>query len=200
MIIPVLPRDVATAVTVLLLGCVALVETACVPVVVTGAIAGTAMVATDRRTTGTQLDDEVIEDKNVVALKERFKGGDFHINVTSYNGIVLLTGEVPTESARADVEQVVRATPKVRAVQNELVVGPATNLESRSNDTLITSKVKARFVEANKFQINVVKVVTEHGAVYLLGVVRHDEADAATEIARTTSGVQRVVKVFEYID
>jgi osmotically-inducible protein OsmY len=84
-------------------------------------------------------------------------------------------------------------------VQNELVVGPVTDLGSRSNDSLITSKVKARFVEAAKFQINHVKVVTEHGTVYLMGIVRHDEGDAAVEIARTTSGAQRVVKVFEYV-
>ena len=170
----------------------------CVPLMVAGGVAAGAAVATDRRTTGTQLDDEVIEDKNVLALQERFKG-DFHINVTSYNGIVLLTGEVPAESAKADVEQIVRSTPKVRAVQNELTVGPVTDLGSRSNDTLITSKVKARFVEANKFQINHVKVVTERGVVYLMGVVRRDEGDGAGEIASTTSGAQRVVKVFEYI-
>ncbi len=88
---------------------------------------------------------------------------------------------------------------KVRAVQNELVTGPVTDLGSRSNDTLITSKVKARFVEANRFQINHVKVVTERGVVYLMGVVRRSEGDAAADIASTTSGVQRVVKVFEYI-
>jgi osmotically-inducible protein OsmY len=181
-----------------LLAAVALSQTACVPLLVGGAVAGGAAVATDRRTTGTQLDDEVIEDKNALAINERFKG-DFHVNVTSYNGIVLLTGEVPANAAKADIEQMVRATPKVRAVQNELVVGPVTDLASRSNDTLITSKVKARFVEAAKFQINHVKVVTEHGVVYLMGVVRRDEGDAAAELARTTSGVQRVVKVFEYI-
>jgi osmotically-inducible protein OsmY len=169
----------------------------CVPLVVAGGVAATASVATDRRTTGTQLDDEVIEDKTVLALNERFKG-DFHINVTSYNGIVLLTGEVPAEAAKADVEQLVRSTPKVRAVQNELLVGPVTDLGSRSNDTLITSKVKARFVEANKFQINHVKVVTERGIVYLMGVVTHAEGDAAAQIASTTEGVRRVVKVFEY--
>lgn len=181
-----------------LLAAVALSQNVWVPLAVTGAVAGTAVVATDRRTTGSQLDDEVIEDKNALALDERFKG-DFHINVASYNGVVLLTGEVPAESAKAEVEQVVHSTPKVRAVQNELVVGPVTDLGSRSNDTLITSKVKARFVEAEKFQINHVKVVTEHGTVYLMGVVRRDEGDAAAEIARTTSGVQRVVKVVEYI-
>jgi osmotically-inducible protein OsmY len=163
-------------------------------------VVGTATVATDRRTTGAQLDDEVIEDKNVLAINERFRGGDYHINVTSYNGVVLLTGEVPTESAKTDVERMIRSTPKVRAVQDELAVSPVSSLEQRSNDALITSKVKARFVEANKFQINVVKVVTERGVVYLMGVVRHDEADAATELARTTAGAQRVVRVFEYID
>jgi osmotically-inducible protein OsmY len=157
----------------------------CVPVMIAGGVAAGAVVATDRRTTGAQVDDEVIEDKTVLTLHQRFKG-DFHVNVTSYNGIVLLTGEVPAEPAKADVEQIVRSTPKVRAVQDELVVGPVTDLSSRSNDTV------------NKFQITHVKVVTERGVVYLMGIVRRDEGDAAGEIASTTSGVQRVVKVFEY--
>jgi osmotically-inducible protein OsmY len=170
----------------------------CVPLVIGAGVAATASVATDRRTTGTQLDDEVIEDRAVLEVHQRFKG-DFHVNVTSYNGIVLLTGEVPAESAKADVENLVRSNPKVRAVQDELTVGPVTDLGSRSNDTLITSKVKARFVEANKFQINHVKVVTERGVVYVMGIVTRDESAAAGEIASTTSGVQRVVKVFEYI-
>jgi osmotically-inducible protein OsmY len=169
----------------------------CLPLVA-GAAGGTVLVATDRRTTGTQLDDEISEDKIVVTIHERFKG-DFHVNVTSYNGIVLLTGEVPAEAAKADIGEIARTTPKVRSVQNELTVGPVTDMGSRSNDTLITSKVKARFVEANRFQINHVKVVTERGVVYLLGLVRRDEGDAAAEIARTTNGAQRVVKVFEYV-
>jgi osmotically-inducible protein OsmY len=170
----------------------------CVPIVIGAAVGGTAMVATDRRTTGTQVDDELIEDKIALNIRERFKG-DFHVNVTSYSGIVLLTGEVPAETAKADIAELARTTPKVRAVQNELVVGAVTDLGSRSNDTLITSKVKTRFVEANKFQINHVKVVTERSVVYLMGVVRRDEGDAAAEIASTTSGAQRVVKVFEYV-
>jgi len=170
----------------------------CVPLVVGAAAGGTVMVATDRRTTGSQVDDELIEDKTAATINERFKG-DFHVNVTSYNGIVLLTGEVPAEGAKEDVANIARSTPKVRSVQNELAVGPVTDMSSRSNDTLITSKVKARFVEANKFQINHVKVVTERGVVYLMGVVRRDEGDAAANIASTTAGVQRVVKVFEYI-
>ena len=170
----------------------------CAPLVVGAAVGGTALVATDPRTTGTQVDDEVIEDKISYTLHERFKG-DFHVNVTSYNGVVLLTGEVPAEQARADISEIARTTPKVRAVQNELAIGPVTDMNSRSNDTLITSKVKTRFVEANKFQINHVKVVTERGTVYLMGLLPRSEADAAAGIASTTSGVQRVVKVFEYL-
>ena len=170
----------------------------CIPLVIAGGVAAGAAVATDRRTTGAQVDDEVIEDKTSFNVHERFKG-EFHVNVTRYNGIVLLTGEVPAEAARADIAELVRTTPKVRAIQNELTIGPVTDLGSRSNDTLITSKVKARFVEANRFQINHVKVVTERGVVYLMGVVRRGEGDAASDIASTTSGVQRVVKVFEYI-
>jgi osmotically-inducible protein OsmY len=187
------------AATLVLLSCVTLLSSACVPLLIGGAVVGTAAVATDRRSAGAQVDDEVIETKSALAITERFKGNEYHINVTSFNGIVLITGEVPSTTAKADVEQVVRVNPKVRAVQNELVVGPATDIGSRSNDTLITSKVKTRFVEANKFQINYVKVVTENGVVYLMGIVRREEGDSAAEIARTTSGVQRVVKVFEYI-
>jgi osmotically-inducible protein OsmY len=169
----------------------------CIPLALT-AVGGTALVATDRRTTGTQVDDEIIEDKISATVTQRFKG-DFHVNATSYSGIVLLTGEVPAEAAKTDIGEIARTTPKARSVQNELVVGPVTDLGSRTNDTLITSKVKTRFVEANKFQINHVKVVTERGVVYLMGLVRREEGDAAAAIASTTSGVQRVVKVFEYI-
>jgi osmotically-inducible protein OsmY len=192
-------RIARAATTLELMSAVVLSQSACVPLLVGGAIAGGAAVATDRRSAGAQLDDEVIEDKSSIAIHERFKG-DFHVNVTSFNGIVLLTGEVPAETSKTEIGQMLRTTPKVRAVQNELVVGPVTDLQSRSNDTLITSKVKARFVEAAKFQINYVKVVTEHGVVYLMGIVRREEGDAAAEIARTTNGVQRVVKVFEYIN
>jgi len=192
------PRMRAAA-TAPLVAVVALGLTACVPLLIGGAVVGTAAVATDRRSAGAQLDDEVIEDNTSLAITEKYKS-DYHVNVTSFNGIVLLTGEVPSESAKAELERMVRANPKVRGVQNELAVGPVTDIQVRSNDTLITSKVKARFVEAGKFQINYVKVVTENSNVYLMGMVKRDEADAAVEIARTTSGVQRVVKVFEYIN
>jgi osmotically-inducible protein OsmY len=177
----------------------ALTLSGCIPLAITGVVA-TAQVATDRRTTGAQLDDELIEDKTAAQVLERFKGNDVHVNVTSYNGNVLLTGEVPFESVKTEIGDIARRMPKVRSVQNDLLVGAATGLGSRSNDTLITSKVKARFVESNQFQINHVKVVTERGIVYLLGIVRPAEGNAAAEIARTTSGVQRVVKVFEYIN
>ena len=170
----------------------------CIPLVIGGAVV-TAQVATDRRPTGAQLDDEFIEDKAIAQISDRLKS-DIHVNVTSYNGIALLTGEAPTEASKNEVAQVVRSMPKVRIVQNELVVGPTSSFSARTNDTVTTSKVKSRFVEAyNKFQINHVKVVTERSVVYLMGIVRHDEGDAAAEIARTTSGVERVVKVFEYI-
>ena len=152
----------------------------CIPLAITGVVA-TAQIATDRRTTGAQLDDEFIEDKAIAQISDRLKS-DVHVGDPD------------------EVAQVVRSMPKVRIVQNELVVGPTTSLSARTNDTFITSKVKSRFVEAtNKFQINHVKVVTERSVVYLMGIVRHDEGDAAAEIARTTSGVERVVKVFEYI-
>jgi osmotically-inducible protein OsmY len=169
----------------------------CIPLAITG-VAATAQIATDRRTTGAQLDDELIEDKAIAQIADRLKS-DMHVNVTSYNGIALLTGEVATEASKNEVGQIVRSMPKVRIVQNELVVAPTSSLSARTNDTLITSKVKARFVEAHNFQINHVKVVTERSVVYLMGIVRRDEGDAAAQTARTTSGVERVVKVFEYI-
>ena len=120
--------------------------------------------------------------------------------MTSFNGIVLLTGEVPTPDLVASIEQIARTTPKVRRVDNELAVAPVSSIGTRTNDSYITSKVKARFVEANKFAPNHVKVVTERQIVYLMGLVTHAEADTAAQLAATTSGVTRVVKVFEYID
>lgn len=168
----------------------------CIPLAITAIGAG-AMVATDRRTTGTQLDDEVIETKIATDIRERYKG-EVHAISTSYNGIVLLTGQVPTAEMKAQIAELARATPKVRAVQDEMTVGPVADLTTRTNDSLITSKVKARFVEASRFQVNHVKVVTERNVVYLMGVVRQSEADDAVNIARTTGGVQRVVKLFEY--
>ena len=171
----------------------------CAPILVAGAVGGAALVATDRRSTGAQVDDEAIELKISNNVGTGF-GDRVHVNVTSFNGIVLLTGEVPTPDLVASIEQIARTTPKVRRVVDELAVIPVTDLNSRTNDTYITSKVKARFVEANKFAPNHVKVVTERQIVYLMGLVTHAEADTAAQLAATTSGVTRVVKVFEYID
>jgi osmotically-inducible protein OsmY len=171
----------------------------CVPLLVAGAVGGTALVATDRRSVGAQADDEAIELKIGNNIGTGY-GDRVHVNVTSYNGIVLLTGEVPTPELVTTITQIARTTAKVRTVHNELTVGPVSSVGSRTNDSYITSKVKARFVEANKFAPNHVKVVTERQVVYLMGLVRHSEADAAAQIAATTSGVVRVVKLFEYID
>jgi len=187
-----LPRIIFGALFAMLLAASASLLNGCLPLVV-GGVAATAVVATDRRSTGTQLDDEFIEDKTAATVLERY-GRSVHVNVTSYNGIVL-----PNESTKEGIADIVRGWSKTRTLHNDLVVGPLTDLSARSNDTFITSKVKARFVEANRFQINHVKVVTERSVVYLMGIVRRDEGDAAADIARTTRGVQRVVKLFDYI-
>lgn len=173
--------------------------TGCVPLLVAGAVGGTALVATDRRSVGAQADDEAIELKIGNNIGTGY-GDRVHVNVTSYNGILLLSGEVPTPELVTTITQIARTTAKVRSVHNELTVGPVSSIGSRTNDSYITSKVKARFVEANKFAPNHVKVVTERQVVYLMGLVRHDEADTAAQIAATTSGVIRVVKLFEYIN
>jgi len=169
----------------------------CVPVLIAGAAGGAAMVATDRRSAGAQVDDESIELKIATQASSQF-GERIHLNVTSYNGIVLLTGEVPDQAALASVGSLAKNTEKVRSVHNEMVVGPNSDFSARSNDTYITSKVKTRMLEANKFPPNVVKVVTERSVVYLMGIVSKEEGDAAAEIAATTAGVARVVKFFQY--
>lgn len=169
--------------------------TACAPVIVAGA-AGAALVATDRRSAGAQLDDTTIETKIVTTVAGRY-GDAVHFNVTSYNGIVLLTGEVPDAAVRSDIYALARGTERVRAVHDELVIGPPTDLSARTNDSYITSKVKSRFLESDKFSATQVKVVTERSVVYLMGIVSKSEADAAAQIASTTSGVARVVKLFE---
>lgn len=169
----------------------------CVPVVVAGAAGGAALVATDRRTAGAQVDDESIELKITNEANTIF-GEKAHINVTSYNGMVLLTGEVPDSAAVTRMGAVAKATEKVKSVQNELVVAPPTDLSQRTNDTYITSNVKSRLIQANRFPPNAVKVVTECGVVYLMGIVNRPEGDIAGETAATTAGVIKVVKVFEY--
>jgi osmotically-inducible protein OsmY len=153
--------------------------------------------AQDRRTTGTQVEDEGIELRTANRIGERF-GGKVHINVTSFNRNVLLTGEATDERTRAEIERIAREVPNVRGVTNEIQVAGISSLGARSNDSFLTSKVKARFLDANKFSPIHVKVVTEAGVVYLLGIVTENEAADAVDIARTTGGVRKVVKVFEY--
>jgi osmotically-inducible protein OsmY len=182
-----------------LLSCGSILLSGCVPLVIAGAAGGAALVVADRRSVGAQTDDEAIELKMANNIGAGY-GDRVHVNVTSYNGIVLLTGEVPTPELKRSIEDIAKSTAKVRTVHDELAVGPVSSIGSRTNDSYITSKVKARFVEANKFAPNHVKVVTERQVVYLMGLVRHAEADAAAQIAATTSGVVRVVKLFEYID
>ncbi|MGA8049668.1 MAG: BON domain-containing protein [Burkholderiales bacterium] len=168
----------------------------CVGAVAVGA--GAAVVsAQDRRTTGTQVDDEGIELRASNQIGDRY-GDKVHVNVTSYNRSVLLTGEVPDQAVKDGIEKIVLAVPNVHSVTNELQIAGLSSMPARTNDSYITSKVKTRFLDAGRFNPVHVKVVTEAGAVYLLGIVTEKEAADAVEIARTTGGVLKVVKVFEY--
>ncbi|MBW7859800.1 MAG: BON domain-containing protein [Rhodocyclaceae bacterium] len=169
----------------------------CFPLVAGGA-AGAAIMIADRRTSGAFVEDEGIEWRTRNRLNERF-GSSVNISVTSYNRNVLLTGQVPDEATRAEAGRIATAVDNVNGIINELEIAGISSLTARSNDTLVTSRVKARFVDAQTFGAHHVKVVTENGTVFLLGIVTRREADAATEVARTTAGVQKVVRVFEYI-
>ena len=170
----------------------------CAPLIVGGAVAGGAMVAVDRRQPDIMATDERIEIQASDRISDKLKDQG-HVNVTSYNRQVLLTGEATTEAFKQEAERIAQGVSEVRGVVNELQVAPPTSLGARSNDAYITSVVKSRMVSANKFNTIHVKVVTEASVVYLMGMVTRKEADDATEIARTTSGVKRVVRVFEYI-
>lgn len=170
----------------------------CAPVVLGGAAATGVVVAEDRRTVGTITEDQGIELRAASRINDNLRTA--HVNVTSYNRMVLLTGEVPDAAAKANAERIARGVDNVRGVHNELQIAGNSALSARANDTYLTSKVKARFVDAQKFSPVHVKVVTENNVVYLLGLVKRQEANDATEIARTTGGVQKVVRVFEYLD
>lgn len=162
------------------------------------AAAGGYLVGEDRRPVNIMTDDQVIESRVGQRVGDKHK--ESHINATAYNKLVLLTGEAPSDAAKADIEAMTRAVPNVRAIVNEIQVAGNASLPARANDSYITSKVKARFLDARRFNPIHVKVVTEAGTVHLLGIVKRKEADDATELARTTSGVQKVVRVFEYQD
>jgi osmotically-inducible protein OsmY len=169
----------------------------CFGAVAVGAGAGALMLA-DRRNSETYVADEGMEIRAANRITEKY-GDKVHVNVTSYNRMLLLTGEVPTEAIKADVEKLASGVPNVKSISNELAIAGPSSFGGRSNDSYITSKVKARFVDAGKFAANHVKVVTEAGVVFLLGMVTQAEANAAVEITRTTGGVQKVVRVFEII-
>lgn len=171
--------------------------TGCFPVIAGGAAAGGAMIA-DRRTAGTYVEDQSIELKAEKVIFEKI-GKDIHANITSYNRQVLITGEAKNNSVKENAEALIKPINQVQKVTNELVIGENSSLTSRSNDAFITSKVKASFIKENKFPANYVKVVTEASTVFLMGIVTQQEADDAVEIARGVSGVEKVVKVFEYI-
>jgi len=171
----------------------------CTALVIGGAVATGVIVAEDRRTVGTITEDEGIEIKTSSRISDRFKDG-VHMNIASYNRMVLLAGEVPDAATKAEIERITRAVENVRGVYNEVTIAGVSSYSVRTNDSVITSKVKARFIDAGTFNAIHVKVVTENSIVYLMGLVKKSEAQDATEIARTTSGVQKVVRVFEYID
>ncbi|MEY4121991.1 MAG: hypothetical protein RLZZ457_829 [Pseudomonadota bacterium] len=170
---------------------------ACAPVMVGGMVGG-AMVASDRRTTGIQMEDEGIEQRSASARRENF-GDKEHVNFTSYNRQVLMTGEVSSNQVRQQVEQLISRVENVRAVVNELAIGPASSIGDRTSDVLLVAKVKAAMVDSEDVFANVFKVVAERGTVYLMGRVTQREAQRATDVVRGVSGVKRVVRVFEYI-
>jgi osmotically-inducible protein OsmY len=180
---------VAALAGVVLGGCVALAG---------GAVVGTAMVATDRRSVGAQVDDQTIETRAAEAIN-RVTGNRAHASATSYNRIVLLTGQVPTEADRSAIEDAVRKIENVRSVVNDLVVGPNATTNEITSDTIVTGKVKAAFLDVATVPAASVKVVTERGVVFLMGRVTEAEANAAANAARTVGGVKKVVKVFEII-
>jgi osmotically-inducible protein OsmY len=172
---------------------------ACAPVVLIGVGAGAGVVvAEDRRSTGTQVDDQAIEAKAGKRIADRYPE-QVHVNVTSYNRSVLLTGEAPTSAVKADIEKIVFGVDNVKGVVNEIAVAGVSSMGTRANDAYLTSKVKAAFLTGQKFYTGHIKVTTESSVVYLMGLVLRKEADDATEIARSVGGVQKVVRVFEYV-
>ena len=170
---------------------------ACVPLMIGAGGAAAYSSLEDRRTTGIQIEDEAIETRASNRISDRF-GSRVHVNVTSYNRVALLTGEVPDDAARAEAEKIVRAVPNVREVTNDLQVAGISSYPARANDAYLTTKVRGRLFDTKRVSPVHLKVVTEAGAVYLMGVVSEAEAEEAVDIARNTGGVRKVVKVFEY--
>ena len=172
--------------------------TACVPLLLGGAVGGGTLIATDRRTSGTQLEDEGIELRALSRLRSAL-GERSHVNLTSYNRQVLLTGEVANAQDKQQLEQTVAGVENVSTIVNELAIMGNSTLTQRSSDALVTGRVKATLVDARDLSANAFKVVTERGTTYLMGRVTQREADRGTEVARSTPGVQKVVRMFEII-
>ncbi len=184
---------------VLMLGLAALVPiVGCVPLVATGVGVG-AMIADDRRSTGVYIEDEEIEFRAAARLREAKLEG-VRANFTSFNRRLLITGEAPTEVLKAHLTELGLGVQGVKEVHNEVTIASPISLATRSNDAYLTAKVKARLFDDRRINANHVKVVTANGVVYLMGLVKREEAEVAASIAARTSGVQRVVKVFEYLD
>jgi osmotically-inducible protein OsmY len=170
----------------------------CVPAAIVGGATVGTMAALDRRPTSVQTDDEAIEWKAMQAIPEQYKAAS-HVNFTSFNRRLLITGEAPSEEARAAIGESARKLQGVREVINELGIGTASSLGSRSTDGYITSKVKARLVDAKEVSANQVKVVTERANVFLMGQLTEQEARVAVQVARTTTDVRKVINVIEVI-
>jgi osmotically-inducible protein OsmY len=188
-------RETVLAVLAVMMGATLL--SACAPLLVGGAAVSGVMVATDRRTSGAQLEDQAIELKAMSSIGAVAGGGN--VAVTSHNRTALITGQVPREAERVAVEKAVSEIENVRAVINELAVGGNSSLTQRSSDSIITAKVKAAFIDAQDLQSNAFNVTTEGGVVYLMGIVTEREAGRATDLARGVDGVRKVVRVFEVI-
>ncbi len=172
--------------------------TGCFPLIA-GGMLGTALVATDRRTSGTVFDDNTAEVRIDNRISQKY-GPDAHVNAHSFNHIVLLTGEVRNAEVRNGVEDIAKASENVRSVVNETAIGPISALADRASDTLLADKVRARYLSEGHFQATVVATVVERHEVFLMGMVTPAEGEEATRVASSTQGVERVVKVFEYLD
>lgn len=170
----------------------------CAPLIVGVVVAGTALVATDRRTTGSQLDDQTIQLRVANELSTAFSKLPVHINVNSFDRKVLLTGEVPDEAVKARAGELATASQNVRAVVNELAIAPPSSLGDRTNDTTLATKVRAAFVNTKEIAFNSIEIVCERGVIYLLGLVTDQEGQIAAIVASKVSGVKQVVKVFDY--
>ena len=192
------PRASRPLATILLCGVVVTSLQGCIEMAIGTAVMGT-IAATDRRTLGAQTEDKAIAVKAEARLPQLF-GDTAHVNTNSFNRRVLLTGEVRDEKTKAEVEREVTAIQAVKSVVNELVIATPSSFSDRANDTLVTSKVKASFVDTRDLYANSIKVVTERNVVYLMGRVTQREGNLATEVARGVNGVRKVVKVFELID